>query len=112
MNLIARYYTEEWNDFQFQAPIYLDEHFEPHKFALVKWTNHEPYEAVSWETGEKVIKTRSCFVIAWLEWNVKESYFEFRSCGMRYFEYRIDGLEDFIMNFANQMEKKLLEDYE
>ena len=33
---MLRVYTDEWNGFQFRAPAYLDGHFEPHKFDLVR----------------------------------------------------------------------------
>lgn len=104
---MTKVYTDEWNGFQFRAPTYLDGHFEPHKFDLVKWEDHEPYEVIDFYTGKKKISTRSCFTIATLFWNAKESGFEFESCGLRYLERRIDGLEKFILDFCEMMEKEL-----
>ena len=56
--------------------------------------------------GKKIISTRSCFSIGSLVWNEKEYGFEFESCGLRYLEYRIDGLEKFILDFCETMKEK------
>lgn len=104
---MVRTYTEEWNSFQFRAPVYLDGHFEPHKFDLVKWEDHEPFEVTDLYTGEKKISTRGCFTIGTLSWNPKEPCFEFESCGLRYLQYRIDGLEKFILDFCDIMKETL-----
>lgn len=106
---MTRVYTDEWNNFQFRAPTYLDGHFEPHKFDLVKWEDHEPYETIDFHTGNKKISTRHCFTVGTLIWNPKEQSFEFKSCGLRYLEYRINGLEKFILDFCEMMEKELTE---
>lgn len=34
---MLRTYGEEWNGFQFRSPNYLDGHFKPYEFDLVKW---------------------------------------------------------------------------
>ena len=107
---MVRVYTDEWNGFQFRAPSYLDGHFEPHKFDLVKWEEHEPYEVTDWVTGEKIMSTRNCFTVATLIWDSKESCFEFESCGLRYLEHRVDGLEKFILDFCEMIEKELRKD--
>ena len=107
---MERAYTDEWNGFQFRAPTYLDKHFEPHKFDLVKWEDCEPREVIDWVTGEKKMSSRFCFSIGTLIWDSKEPGFYFKSCGLRYFEYRIDGLEKFILDFCKTMEKELLEE--
>ena len=104
---IVRTYTEEWNGFQFRAPAYLDGHFEPNKFDLVKWEDHESHEVIDFYTGKKKMSTRSCFTVATLIWDEKEPGFEFESCGLRYLEYRVDGLEKFILDFCEMMEKEL-----
>lgn len=52
------------------------------------------------------MSTRSCFSIGFLTWNEKECGFEFESCGLRYFEYRIDGLEKFILDFCEKQKEK------
>ena len=107
---MTKVYTDIWNGFQFRAPNYLDGHFEPHKFDLVKWVEHEPYEVTDLYTGEKVMQTRHCFSVGELIWDTKEPGWEFSSVGLRYLEERIDGLEKFILDFCNMMEKELLEE--
>ena len=104
---MTRVYTDEWNGFQFRSPSYLDGHFEPHKFDLVKWVDCEPHEVTDLYTGKKRISTRYCFSIAALIWDTKEPGFDFESVGLRYLEYRIDGLENFILDFCEMMEKEL-----
>ena len=106
---MVRVYTDEWNGFQFRAPSYLDGHFEPYEFDLIKWEECEPYQVVDLITGEKRMRTRYCFSIGTLKWDSKEPGFDFESCGLRYLEYRMDGLEKFILDFCDMMEKELLE---
>lgn len=60
-------------------------------------------------TGKKIISTRSCFSIGSLTWNEKEYGFEFESCGLRYLEHRIDGLEGFILDFCEKQKEKFEE---
>lgn len=106
---MTRVYTDIWNGFQFRAPTYLNGHFEPYQFDLVKWENHKPYEATDWYTGEKKMSTRSCFSVGLLTWSPKGHYFDFKSCGLRYLEHRVDGLEKFILDFCETMEMQLVE---
>lgn len=110
MIYIVRTYTEEWNGFQFREPCYLDWHFEPHRFDLAKWEEHEPYEVTDFYTGEKKMSTRHCFTVGTLIWDEKNAVFDFQNCGLRYLEHRIDGLEKFILDFCEMMEKELLND--
>ena len=104
-------YTEVWNDFQIREPVYLLGNSKPYEYDVVKWQEHNPIEVVDLRTGEKRISTRSCFTIATLTWDEKEPCFEFESCGLRYLENRIDGLEDFILKFCNEKEQEILSDY-
>ena len=103
---MVRVYTDIWNNFQFRAPTYLDGHFEPHKFDLVKWVEHEPYEVTDFYTGKKVMQTRHCYSVGTLIWD--DDSWEFESCGLRYLEERVDGLEEFILDFCDMMEKELV----
>ena len=105
---MVRVYTDEWNSFQFREPTYLDGHFEPHKFDLVKWEYFEPREVLNLDTGKREMVTRSSFTVGTLIWDSKESCFDFHSCGLRYLEYRIDGLEKFILDFCEIMREQLL----
>lgn len=108
---MTRVYTDIWNGFQFRAPVYVDGHFEPYKFNLVKWEDHEPYEVFDFFTNEKKISTKSCFSIGTLEWDIREGWFGFKSCGTRYLEYRVDGLEKFILDFCETMKQQLVKEY-
>lgn len=40
---------------------------------------------------------KSCFTIAFLEWDKKEDWFELRSVGTRYLEYREGELETWLL---------------
>ena len=104
---MVKQYTKIWNSFQFRAPCYIDGHFEPHQFDLIKWVDCEPHEIRDWFTGEKKISTRYCFTVGTLIWDPKEQCFSFESCGLRYLEHRIDGLEEWIIKFSERMKKKL-----
>lgn len=104
---MIRIYGEEWNGFQFRSPVYLDGHFEPYEFDLVKWENHEPIKAIDGRTGEKKEFARSCYSIGKLTWDNKDQNFEFQSVGLRYLENRIDGLEEWILEFCDEMRKEL-----
>lgn len=109
---MTRVYTNEWNGFQFRAPNYLDGRHRPYEFDLVKYHDHEPIEVIDLYSGKKVMRTRSCFSIGFLTWDPKEYDFEFKSCGLRYLEHRIDGLEKFILDFCEMMEKELMREEE
>lgn len=73
----------------------------------MKWVDCDPYETIDWYTGEKKISTRYCFTIAELIWNKCEGSFDFESCGLRYLEHRADGLEKFIFDFCEMIEKEM-----
>lgn len=107
---MVRVYTDEWYGFQFRAPAYLDGHFEPYEFDLVKWQRHKPHKAIDLVTGKEKMISKSCFSIGKLIWNPKDECFDFKSCGLRYLEHRIDGLEEFILEFCKTMEMQLVRD--
>ena len=104
---MARVYTGEWNGFQFRSPTYLDGHFEPYEFDLVKWKECEPEEIIDFITGEKKIQMRYCYSVGKLIWNKNEQVFTFESVGLRYLTDRVDGLEEWILKFCEKMEKEL-----
>ena len=104
---MLRTYGEEWNGFQFRSPIYLDGHFDPYKFDLVKWKEWKPSETTGYERDKEKVNSRYCFSIATLIWDKKEQTFEFESVGLRYLQHRVDGLEDYILNFCEEMIKEL-----
>ena len=57
----------------------------------------DKYELVKWQG-------KGCFVIGWLEWDRKEEYFSFRSCGLRYLQYRENGLADWLLAWCKMKE--------
>ena len=62
------------------------------------------YEVVKWHaTGG------SCFVIGFLTRDGNEDW-EFRSVGMRYFQHRTNGLEEYIMAYCNLIDACLKEE--
>ena len=99
-------YTKVWNGFQFRSPTYLDGHFEPYKFDLVKWEECELPGIIDLYTG-KPMNSKYCYSIASLTWDKEECTFDFQSVGLRYLENRIDGLEKFILDFCDMMRDEL-----
>lgn len=94
-------YGEEWYGFQFRSPVYLDGHFEPYEFDLVKWVYRKPSET------DNGVSTRYCYSVGTLVWNKKDCNFSFKSVGLRYLRDRIDGLEEWILDFCEEMSKEL-----
>ena len=94
----------QFKDFEIRPVKSLDGVIDPNRFELVKWYNHEPYVH-----GEST-STRSCFVVAWLEWNAKEPCFELTSVGLRLVENWTDGLDQFIIKWCEMAEVCMEED--
>lgn len=88
----------QFKDFEIRPVKSLDGVIDPKRFELVKWYDHEPYVH-----GEST-STRSCFVVAWLEWNDKEPCFELVSVGLRLVENWVDGLDQFIVKWCEMAE--------
>lgn len=96
----------KFKDFEIRPVKSLDGVTDPKRFELVKWYDHEPYVH-----GEST-STRSCFVVAWLEWNAKEPCFELTSVGLRLVENWADGLDQFIIKWCEMAEVCMEEDNE
>ena len=94
----------QFKDFEIRPVKSLDGVIDPKRFELVKWYDHEPYIH-----GEST-STRSCFVVAWLEWNDKEPCFELKSVGLRLVENWVDGLDQFIIKWCEMAEVCMEED--
>ena len=88
----------KFKDFEIRPVRSLDGVIDTKRFELVKWYDHEPYVH-----GEST-STRSCFVVAWLEWNDKEPCFELKSVGLRLVENWVDGLDQFIIKWCEMAE--------
>ena len=96
----------KFKDFEIRPVKSLDGVIGTKRFELVKWYDHEPYVH-----GEST-STRSCFVVAWLEWNDKEPCFELKSVGLRLVENWADGLDKFILRWCEMAEVCMKEDNE
>ena len=94
----------KFKDFEIRPVKSLDGVIDTKRFELVKWYDHEPYVH-----GEST-STRSCFVVAWLEWNDKEPCFELKSVGLRLVENWADGLDRFIIKWCEMAEVCMEED--
>ena len=94
----------QFKDFEIRPVKSLDGVIDHKRFELVKWYDHEPYIH-----GEST-STRSCFVVAWLEWNDKEPCFELKSVGLRLVENWVDGLDQFIIKWCEMAEVCMEED--
>ena len=57
----------------------------------------DKYELVKWQG-------KGCFVVGWLEWNRKDECFSFRSCGLRYLQYRENGLAEWLLAWCKMKE--------
>ena len=58
-------------------------------------------ETVPDKYAVEYIGDKSRFVIAFIEYDSSESYWDFKSVGLRYLEYREAGLESFILGVIN-----------
>lgn len=96
----------KFKDFEIRPVKSPDGVIDTKRFELVKWYDHEPYIH-----GEST-STRSCFVVAWLEWNDKEPCFELKSVGLRLVKDWVDGLDQFIIKWCEMAEVCMEEDDE
>lgn len=94
----------KFKDFEIRPVKSIDGVTDSKRFELVKWYDHEPYVH-----GEST-STRSCFVVAWMEWNTKEPCFELTSVGLRLVENWVDGLDKFIIKWCEMAEVCMEED--
>lgn len=72
------------------------EDYYKYNFDLIKWADDNSY----------------CWSIGHFEYNLNEHCFDFRSVGIRYFEYREDGLEKWLLKWCElkDIEYRCLED--
>ena len=80
-----------FKQFEIRRPTYLtpkSEEFYKYNFDIVKWANDNSH----------------CWSIASLQYNKKEPCFEFKSCGLRYLEYREPGLEEWLIKWCELKE--------
>ena len=84
----------QFKDFEIRPVKSLEGVIDPKRFELVKWYDHAPYVH-----GENT-STRSCFVVAWLEYDNKDGFWDFKSVGLRLVENWVDGLDQFIIKWC------------
>ena len=77
-------------------------------FDLVKWEAHNPIEVTELSTGKKKISTRSCFTVGTIRWDTREPGFEFESCGLRFLENYVEGLNQFVLDFCEKQKPKMI----
>lgn len=100
----------KFKDFEIRPVKSLDGVIDSKRFELVKWYDHELVTVTNMRTGEKNINARSCFVVAWLEWDNKEPCFKLTSVGLRLVENWVDGLNQFIIKWCEMAEVCMEED--
>lgn len=101
----------KFKDFEIRPVKSLNGVIDPKRFELIRWYDHNPVPVTDMLTGEKKMSTRSCCVVAWLEWNDKEPCFELASVGLRLVENWADGLDKFIIKWC-EMAKVCMEEDE
>ena len=82
-------YTKRVDGFQIRDITYFcDPPAEPsRRYDVVKWVSCSPHEVYSLRQNKYITITEYCFSIGTLEWDEKESDFEFKSVGLRALEY-------------------------
>lgn len=87
-----REYTPIVDGFQIRDIIYIGLESDsqnknnPTSFDIVKWEECEPHEVIDEITNKKKVITKFCYSVGYLEWDEKESCFEFKSVGLRWLE--------------------------
>ena len=105
---MVKEYTEIWNGFQIREPVFLTGKKDPYMFDLVNWEAHNPIEVTELSTGKKKISTRSCFTVGTIRWDTREPGFEFESCGLRFLENYVEGLNQFVLDFCEKQKPKMI----
>ena len=81
-----------FKQFEIRKPTFLGnpptEDYYKYNFDIVRWADDNSH----------------CWSIGFLRWNKKEPCFEFESVGTRYFKYREDGLEEWLLKWCELKE--------
>lgn len=54
----------------------------------------------------------TCFVVAFIKWDEKDECWDFRSVGLRYLEYYVDGLSEWVLDYLQALSHVLREEDE
>lgn len=84
----------QFKDFEIRPCKSLDGVIDPKRFEVVKWYEHEPY------IHSPITNTRSCYTVAWLEYDNKDGCWELKSASLRLLENWVDGLDKFIIKWC------------
>lgn len=90
----------QFKDFEIRPVKSLNGVIDPKRFELIRWYDHNPVPVTDMRTGEKKMSTRSCYVVAWLEWVASEPCFDIKSVGLRLVKDWVDGLDQFIIKWC------------
>lgn len=94
-----------FKDFEIRQYKSLNGQTDPNKLELVKWyKTDEPIEVTDGITGEKKIHDTFCYVVAFIDWNNRESCWEFRSVGLRFLDDYQEGLCEFVRKYLEVLD--------
>ncbi len=79
-----------YKHFEIRRPTYID---------IIPKERENDWDIIKWNNNFE-----SCWSIAVLRWNPKESCYKLESVGMRLLEYMEDGLSEFIMKWVSFQE--------
>jgi hypothetical protein len=71
-----------------------------------------PCDDNSYELVKYHKNASTCFVVAWIIWDEKDEYWEFRSVGLRYLEHHVIGLDEWIIDYLQALSHVLRKDDE
>lgn len=75
------------------------------EFDIIKWEECEPHEIIDEITNKRKVITKFCYSVGFLEWDKKESCFEFKSVGLRWLEANpTERVIKMILMFCKMME--------
>ena len=106
-------YTPRVDGFQIRDVTYLGKPPKdaPQKYAVVKWKECKPTSVIDGRTGEPIVMTEYCYVVADLVWNTHEPCFEIEGVGLRLLEARpSDAAIDMILDFCEKKSEELLKE--
>lgn len=106
-------YTDRIDGFQIRDVCYFGKppRDSPPMYDIVKWVQTEPYEAIDVRTGKRKNVVEYCYSVAALEWERKESGFDFKSIGLRWLESKpTERIIEAILDFAEKKTQEILKE--
>lgn len=106
-----REYTPIVDGFQIRDIVYIgtepfpEDQSNLHGFDIVKWEECDPHEMIDEITNKRKVITKFCYSVGFLDWDEKESCFDFRSVGLRWLEANpTEKVIQMIIMFCKMME--------